>query len=189
MGSWCSRASHWPTPRRCTCQAATSRRRASTRSHGTATGRDGGSRGEDPRLARLAPEQRRVVDALREGPKSIRELAEALNPGHLVSGPNRDPKYKAVSEIVYKLRGKGLVEQRAFDRRWGLLSLSSTTTGTEGRNRCGGTIGTTGTAGTAGTTENVSSCSSSSCPRCAGESCDWCGGIGRVVDDEPETRA
>lgn len=110
--------------------------------------------GEDPRLARLAPEQRRTVDALRDGAKSFRELAEALNPGHVVSGPNRDPKYKAVSEIVYKLRDKGLVEQRAFDRRWGLCSLSSTTTGTEGRKGSGGTTGT------AGTTENDSSGSS-----------------------------
>jgi AAA domain len=116
--------------------------------------------GEDPRLARLAPEQRRVVDALRDGPKSIRELAEALNPGHVVSGPNRDPKYKAVSEIVYKLRDKGLVEQRAFDRRWGLLSLPSTTTGTGGCNGTGVTNGTAGTTGTAGTIENGSSSSS-----------------------------
>ena len=167
--------------------------------------------GEDPRLARLAPEQRRVVDALREGPKSIRELAEGLNPGHVVSGPNRDPKYKAVSEIVYKLRDKGLVEQRAFDRRWGLISLSSTTTGTDGRNGSGVTNGTAGTHGTAGTTENsssgssdgvqhcwnpeplsgkgcrdVSSGSSSSCPHCAGAGCGECAGYGRLIDDEPE---
>ena len=53
------------------------RRLASTRLLGIATGRDGGSR-ERPRLTRLAPEQRRVVDALRDGAKSIRELAEAF---------------------------------------------------------------------------------------------------------------
>jgi putative DNA primase/helicase len=31
-----------------------------------------------------------------------------------------------------------------------------------------------------------SSLSSLACPRCDGEGCDWCGGMGRLVDDEPE---
>ena len=113
--------------------------------------------GEDPRLTRLAPEQRRVVDALRDGAKSIRELAEALNPGHVVSDPKRDPKYKAASENIYKLRDRGLVEQRSFDRRWGLISLSSPTTGTAGTEGIEGTAGTNGTAGTVRSSSSSSS--------------------------------
>jgi putative DNA primase/helicase len=30
---------------------------------------------------------------------------------------------------------------------------------------------------------------SRSCPRCDGEGCDWCGGMGRLVDDQPEEPA
>lgn len=45
-------------------------------------------------------------------------MTEVLNPGHVIDDPAKDSRRKACSELVYKLKDKGLVERRAYDGRW-----------------------------------------------------------------------
>lgn len=66
----------------------------------------------------LLAEQRRVYELLSEAPRTITELTEALNPGHVVRDLRRDQKCKNVAKLVYKLRDRELVFQRPFDKRW-----------------------------------------------------------------------
>jgi hypothetical protein len=45
-----------------------------------------------------------------------------------------------------------------------------------------------GAAGEAGAPAGEPEAADRTCPRCAGEGCAWCGGMGRVVDDQAEER-
>jgi hypothetical protein len=60
--------------------------------------------GGDPRVSRLPPEQRRVYELLSEAPKSVKDLTEALNPGHVVTDLRNDQKYKNAAKLVYSKR-------------------------------------------------------------------------------------
>jgi hypothetical protein len=81
--------------------------------------------GGDPRVSRLPAEQRRAYDLLSEAPRTITELTEALNPGHVVTDLSNDQKYKNTSKLIYKLRDRELVYQRPFDKRWALLTTQT----------------------------------------------------------------
>ena len=141
----------------------------------------------DPLVSRLPVEQRRVYELLSEAPKNIKELTEALNPGHVVTDPTTDTRRRAAAAIAHKLREKGLIARRPFDGRWAMVNTHTTTT--SNTTTASATNATTtnkgevvsGISGMGGSTGLGGTCAS-----CAGEGCDWCGGMGRIVNDEPE---
>jgi hypothetical protein len=61
--------------------------------------------GGDPRVSRLPPEQRRAYDLLSEAPRTITELTEALNPGHVVTDRSSDQKYKNAGRVGLQAPG------------------------------------------------------------------------------------
>jgi hypothetical protein len=127
----------------------------------------------DPRVSRLPDQQRRAYELLSEAPRNFKELTEALNPGHVVDDPANDSRRKACSELVHRLKNKGLIERRTYDGRWWPIpvhtpsstssasSASTPSTPSNGTSEGGGASNVLGTARSVlgpvlGTAERVS---------------------------------
>jgi AAA domain len=95
----------------------------------------------NPLVSRLPAQQRRVYDALCVSPKNLKELTEALNPGHVVDDPVHDAPRKACSKLVHQLKGKGLVERRTFDFRWSAIHIHSSSSSSSSSNSSSGSNG------------------------------------------------
>lgn len=81
--------------------------------------------GGDPRIQKLIPGQRRVVSVLVDGPKTVREITEALHPGHAVDDPAKDHRYASVARSLRRLRETGLVGQNG--RKWEMVEHTGIT--------------------------------------------------------------